>query len=118
MVKFMILFHRPGNLAAFENSYNLFLSLVEEMPDIIRRQVIDITGSPVGKPRYYRILEVYFESQDVMANALKTEEGQRAGAALKRFPPGSVDMLFANIYEEEGGQTPAPDDSEEKEEQE
>jgi len=113
MVKFMVMFHRPGNLAAFENDYTLFLSLVEQMPDILRRQVVDVIGSPTGKARYYRILEVYFDSQDVMENALKTETGQRAGAALNRFPAGAVEMLFADVYEEEGGQTPTGDEEDE-----
>ncbi len=102
----MVMFHRPGNLVDFEDAYNAFLALVEQMPNIRRRQVVDILGSPSGVARYYRILEVYFDDQQTMRNALKSQEGQLAGAALGRFRPGSVEMLFADVYEEEGGQTP------------
>lgn len=109
MFKFMIMFHKPGNLAAFEKDYNLFLGLVEKMPNILRRQVVDVVGSPRDKPVYYRILEVYFENQEAMQSALRTQEGQFAGASLARFPAGSIDLLFADVFEEEGGQTPTAD---------
>src|SRR3990172_3369884 len=101
MYKFMILFHKPGNLAGFEHDYNSFLGLVEQMPDIRRRQVVDVVGSPKGKAIYYRILEVYFDTEESMQSSLRTQAGQLAGASLARFPAGVIDMLLANVYEED-----------------
>ena len=105
MVKFMILFSTPDDLERFEDSYNNFLALIERMPDIRRRQVINVLGSPMGTPRLYRILEVYFDSYDALNAALKSPQGQEAGGELRTFPSGEIELLFAEVYEEAGGQT-------------
>lgn len=107
MVKFMITFRRPQNGEVFENAYNDFLALIERMPDITRRQVVNVLGSPVGDAPYYRILEVYFENIEILEASLKSKAGQEAGSELgRRFPAGSYEALFAEVYEEAGGQTP------------
>lgn len=106
MVKFMVLFAAPDDQDEFENTYNDFFALVERMPNITRRQVIDILGSPVGDTHLFRILEVYFEDREMMDAALRSKPGQEAGDELRRFKPGSFEMVFADVYEEEGGGQP------------
>jgi uncharacterized protein (TIGR02118 family) len=106
MVKFMILFHKPINVTRFGESYNRFLALIERIPEITRRQVISILGSPQGTPKTYRILEVYFDDYDALTAALKSPEGQAAGGALNQFPKGTFELLFAEVFEEVGGSTP------------
>jgi len=106
MFKFMLIFRRPPNLRTFENSYNDLLALVERMPTIQRRQVINVVGSPQGQSPYYRILEVYFADKATMEAALMTPIGQEAGAQISSFPPGTFEMVFAEVYEEDGGSTP------------
>ena len=108
MIKFIILFEQPDNAEKFENVYQDFLALVERMPNIQRRQVVHITGSPQGAPQVLRILELYFDSQQLMQEALMTPVGQEAGNELRRLPGDSYKLLFADVYEEEGGETPAP----------
>lgn len=108
MIKFIILFEQPDNAEKFENVYQDFLALVERMPNIQRRQVVHITGSPQGAPQVLRILELYFDSQQLMQEALMTPVGQEAGKELRRLPGDSYKLLFADVYEEEGGETPAP----------
>jgi len=105
MIKFMIVFDQPEDPENFENVYQDFLALVERMPNILRRQVVHITGSPQGAPRFYRILELYFESTDAQQSALMSAIGQEAGQELSRLPQGAVQLLFADVYEEEGGST-------------
>jgi len=105
MHKFMMLFRQPENLDRFENTYNDLLALIERMPDVKRRQVINITGSPAGQSEYYRILEVYFEDEKQMQASLLSERGQEAGGELSKLPAGSFEMIFAEVYEEEGGRT-------------
>jgi hypothetical protein len=106
MVKFMIQFQRPANAGVFEDAYNAFLAAVERMPLVTRRQVVHVSGTPRGETSLHRILEVYFEDQFRLENALKSPEGQAAGGMLNRFPPGSVEMYFAEVFEEQGGHTP------------
>lgn len=105
MVKFMVMFFKPGDLEAFENTYNDFLALVERMPGIRRRQVVGVLGSPMGETRYYRILEVYYENYEQLQESLTSPQGQEAGRELGRLGTEAFEMLFAEVYEEEGGQT-------------
>jgi uncharacterized protein (TIGR02118 family) len=107
MVKFSILFGVPAETLGFENLYNDFLALVERMPGITRREVSNVIGSPRGDSPFYRMLEVYFESYDQLDAALNSPAGQEAGGELSKFPAGTFEMLFAEVYEETGGQTPA-----------
>ena len=106
MIKFMILFRQPDDVEGFENVYQDFLALVERMPNILRRQVVHVTGSPQGTPSFYRILEIYFESPQHQQQALMSKIGQEAGQELGRLPSGGVQLLFADVYEEAGGSTP------------
>src|SRR5262249_22475704 len=107
MVKFMVMFHPPSDLNTFERNYNQFLALIERMPDIQRRQVINVAGSSIGTPRYYRILEIYFADMAQMQESLRSKAGQEAGWELSRvFPADTVEALFAEVYEEAGGSTP------------
>ena len=112
MIKFMVLFHQPEDAESFENVYQDFLALVERMPHIQRRQVVHVTGSPLGAPDIYRILEIYFESQDQQQEALLSDVGQEAGTELSRLPSGSFELLYADVYEEEGSSTPAAESEE------
>ena len=109
MIKFMVMFRQPVNAERFENFYQDFLALVERIPNILRRQVVHVTGSPAGASEYYRILEIYFESLEIQTEALMSEAGQEAGAELYRLSKDSFELLYADVYEEEGGSTPADD---------
>ncbi|MEO0563501.1 MAG: hypothetical protein AAF125_15440 [Chloroflexota bacterium] len=111
MVKFSIVFYRPSDrlMPDFEAGYTAFLAMVEQIPNITRRQVVDVLGSPEGTTRFYRVLELYFEDREVMSAALNTEAGQRAGAGLYEVfgPKGyAFATYFADVYEEAGGSTP------------
>ena len=106
MIKFMILFSPPEDAESFETIYQDFLALVERMPNIRRRQVVHVTGSPQGAPSIYRILEIYFDSTDAQTEALMSPAGQEAGHELQRLPKDSHQLLMADVYEEAGGSTP------------
>jgi len=107
MVKFMMIFYQPDSVMKFENMYNDLLALVERMPGITRRQVVNSLGSLTGKARIYRILEVYFEDENLMRAALMSARGQEAGAELTtHFPRDSYETIYAQVYEEAGGHTP------------
>jgi uncharacterized protein (TIGR02118 family) len=106
MVKFAITFRQPQNVAVFENAYNDLLALIEQMPGIRRRQVVNVLGSPMGDAPYYRVLEVYFDDMERLRASLRSEAGQAAGSELgRRFEGGTYQAWFAEVYEEDGGQT-------------
>ncbi|MDE2636730.1 MAG: EthD family reductase [Chloroflexota bacterium] len=115
MIKFMILFGPPEDAERFENVYQDFLALIERLPNIRRRQVVHVTGSPQGAPKVHRILEIYFESTDAQTEALMSPAGQEAGKELSRLPKDSYQLLLTDVYEEEGGSTSRPDADEDAE---
>ncbi len=100
MVKFVVCFKHPKDSGKFENSYQDFLALVERLPNIQRRQVVHVIGSPQGKADYFRILELYFADAETLQQTLLTPQGQEAGAELARFDVGSVVIYFGDVYEE------------------
>jgi uncharacterized protein (TIGR02118 family) len=100
MVKFCVSFKAAADASQFENAYQDFLALAERMPDVKRRQVVHVLGSPQGEPLYYRVLELYFSDIDTLQQALLSPQGQEAGRELARFPAGSVDLSFGDVYEE------------------
>jgi uncharacterized protein (TIGR02118 family) len=108
MVKFSVFFYHPqaDELAHFENTYNDFLALIERMPHVRRRQVNTVLGSPLGKTRFYRVLEAYFDDQEQMNASLRSAQGQEAGGELQKLPSGTFEIVFAEVYEEAGGSTP------------
>lgn len=107
MVKFVITFSAPAQMGVFEDAYNDLLALVERMPDIQRRQVVSVLGSPVGEAPYYRILEIYFEGIEQMEASLRSPAGQETGAELgRRFASGTYAAFYAEVFEEAGGSTP------------
>lgn len=105
MIKFVVNFRAPRDFEKFDNTYNDFLALVERMPRIQRRQAIHVLGSPNGKTPYHRALEIYFESEADLREALLSTQGQEAGNELGKFEQGSFDVYFAEIFEEAGGKT-------------
>ena len=107
MCKFLILFGKPQQPGEFEDVYNDFFALVEKIPNISRRQVVDILGSPVGETQLFRVLELYFDDRGKMEAGLNSVAGQKAGRELGRLPAGSFEMVFTEVYEEDGGSTPA-----------
>src|SRR5579859_1183195 len=82
MVKLTLLFRSPPDLNTFEEGYNHTLALLEQMPNIRRRQACIVFGSPSGPALYYRILEFYFENRAAMDEAMLSEAGTAAGRAL------------------------------------
>ncbi len=100
MVKITILFHQPTNVEVFEIGYNQTLALLERLPGLKRRQVAMVFGSPSGKSPYYRLLELYFEDSEALDSALRSQEGQIAGASLMNFAGKTSELLFADVYED------------------
>lgn len=106
MFKLMMIFKQPvGKPRDFEIRYNELLGLVEGMPNVLRREVSNVLGSPAGASPYYRVLEIYFESRQTMEAAMLSPRGQEAGAHMTNFPPGSFEVALADVYEEAGGHT-------------
>lgn len=100
MVKLVLLFKRPRDENAFEAGYVRTLPLLESMPGIVRRQANMVLGSPFGASPYYRILELYFDSFEVMDAAMTSPEGVAAGQALMGYAGNLVELIFVDVFED------------------
>ncbi len=96
----MVCFRPLADAQAFETAYQDFLVAVERMPAYQRKQVVHVVASPLGQPPYARVLELYYADRDTLEDAMRTPQGQAAGALLARFGAGGVDILFGEVYEE------------------
>jgi uncharacterized protein (TIGR02118 family) len=99
MVKLTILYRQASDETTFEARYNQNLALLEQMPGIRRRQACVVFGSPAGKSPYHRLLEVYFDTAAELDAALRSAQGQTAGADLMQFAP-NAELIFAEVFED------------------
>ncbi len=108
-MQLILLFREPnaGSEAAFERVYNALLAQLEKMPGVERRRVASVTGSPRPPAAFYRLLTLDFADESALQDALLSPAGQAAGRILQDMPRTLYELLFADAYEESGGNTAA-----------
>ena len=100
MVKFVALYKKPADVAAFEKHYReIHTPLVTKMPGLKRVEVSHMTGSPGGAPKFYMMAELYFESTDAMTAGLNSDEGKAAAKDVMSFAGDIIHMMFASVDE-------------------
>lgn len=100
VVKLVILYKHPKNETLFEQGYTTNLALLEKMPHIIRRQANMVRGGPGGRASYYRVLEFYFDNNELLEQAMTSPEGVAAGQDLMEYAGNIVELLFVDVYED------------------
>lgn len=100
MVKLVMLFKQPADETRFETYYVKNLALLEKMPGIRRQQANVVLGNPEGRSPYYRILEFYFDSYETLDEALRSQAGITAGAAVMAAMGDLVEIIFVDVLEE------------------
>ncbi|MCO6436090.1 MAG: EthD family reductase [Phycisphaerae bacterium] len=100
MVKFIALYKKPADIAAFEKHYEeVHLPLVKKWPGLRKLEVTRFTGSPAGEPRYYMMAEIYFDDKSAMVAALQSPEGKAAGKDIMSVAADIVHMMFGEVSE-------------------
>ncbi len=96
MVKFIALYRKPADPAAFDQAYfGTHVPLVNKIPHLRRVDVSRVTGAPRGEPDYYLMAEMYFDDKATMDAALASPENAEAGKNLMSFARGLVSFMFA-----------------------
>ena len=101
MYKLVILFMKPFAWATFEQGWQKFLGLAEQMPGL-RKEVVSDMESLIFGPQalhYKKIHELYFDSQEDLEAALNSEAGQKAGQWLHSFTQGQFLLMTAKHME-------------------
>ncbi len=94
MVKLVILFKNVTKASNFDLLYARHLTLLRKLPGMQRIEEGEVLGSPSGHPAYHLILEVYFDTFDILDAALTSPEGVAAGKDLMTFTEAQVEVLF------------------------
>lgn len=99
MVKLTVLYGHPTDPGAFEKYYaQTHLALVAKMSALARSEFAKVVGTPDGqRPEFYRIAELWFDSQHQMQATLGSPEGQATVGDLPNFATGGVTILVSEI---------------------
>lgn len=99
MVKVTVLYGPPTDASAFEDHYaNKHLPLAEKMPNVKRFEASRVTGTPDGsEPPYYRMAELWFDSDEDMQESTDSEEGRATVADIATFATGGATVVIAEI---------------------
>jgi uncharacterized protein (TIGR02118 family) len=109
MVQVLVLHGEPADPEAFERHYaGTHVPLAARMPGVRRFE----TGRPVGThdggpPPYFRIAELWFDSEEALRAAMATPEGQATAADLDNFATGGVTVMIVPLDAGPGGGRPA-----------
>jgi uncharacterized protein (TIGR02118 family) len=101
MYKLVILFLPPFAWATFEQGWQKFLGMAEQMPGLRKEAVCD-TDELVFGPKsmhFKKIHELYFDSREDLDAALASEAGQKAGQWLHSFTQGQFLLMIAKHME-------------------
>ena len=101
MYKLVILFLAPLDWATFEQGWQKFLGLAEQLPGLRKEIVSDVDELVFGPPNmnYKKIHELYFDSREDLDAALNSEAGQKAGGWLQSFTQGRFLLMISRHLE-------------------
>jgi uncharacterized protein (TIGR02118 family) len=99
VVKIIVLYGQPSDPSAFEAHYaSTHLPLAAKMPNVRRFEASRVIGTPDGsEPPYYRLAEIWFDSQEDLQASTSSPEGQAAVADIGNFATGGATVLIAEV---------------------
>ena len=102
MVKLIALYKKPDDIPTFDKHYaEVHTPLVKQLPGLRRLEVSRITGAAIGEAPHYLLAEMYFDSRDVLDQALASPVGRAAGKDLMSFAAKYVTLMYAEVAAEE-----------------
>jgi uncharacterized protein (TIGR02118 family) len=99
MVKIVVLYGPPADPAAFEDYYaNTHLPLAAKMQGVQKFEASRVLGTPDGgEPPYYRLAELWFDSQEDLQATMSSPEGQATVADIPNFATGGATVLVGQV---------------------
>jgi uncharacterized protein (TIGR02118 family) len=103
MFKFVTIYRRVDDEDLLEDFFStVHLQLAEQLPGLLRTEVSRVRGKPGGESRFHLMYELYFESEDILFNALGSEPGRKMMTALNEWSNVKlITWFFAETWEEE-----------------
>ncbi len=99
MVKLIVLYGHPEDVAAFETYYSeKHLPIASKIQGVSRVELTKFIGTPDGgKPSQYRMAELYFDSIEELQKQMGSPEGQAAVNDIPNFATGGVDVMIGDV---------------------
>ena len=99
MIKMIVLYSHPTDTEEFEQYYaEKHLPLAATMKGVERLELTRFGPGPDGgKPAYYRMAELYFQTEAQMQSSMSSTEGQATAADLQEFANGGVTLLMGSV---------------------
>jgi uncharacterized protein (TIGR02118 family) len=68
------------------------------MPNVTRFEATRVLGTPDGSdPPYYRVAELWFETQEALQATMSSPEGQATVADIPTFATGGATVLVGEV---------------------
>lgn len=99
MVKITVLYGNPQDPRAFEKYYaQTHLPLAAQVSGVSRIELSKIVGTPAGmNPPYYRMAELWFDSQEQMEATMASPEAKAAVADIANFATGGATVFICQV---------------------
>jgi uncharacterized protein (TIGR02118 family) len=97
MVRMLVLYNRPEDLAAFDKHYNeIHIPLAKQMPGLLRYTVSRNLSK--GAP-YYLVAELDWEDMAAFRAAVASPSAAEAAADAEKFATGGLSTLIFEVAE-------------------
>jgi uncharacterized protein (TIGR02118 family) len=99
MIKITVLYGHPDDPAAFEKHFTeVHEPLVHKMPNLRRFEKALVVATPDGSPPpYYRVVELYFDSEAELHASMETPEGRAPGEDVPNYATGGATVLISAL---------------------
>lgn len=99
MVKLVVLYGPPADPAVFEEHYaGTHLPLASKIGGVKRFEASRVVGTPDGSESpYYRIAELWFDSQEDLQAAMSSSEGRTTVADIPNFATGGATVVISEV---------------------
>jgi uncharacterized protein (TIGR02118 family) len=99
MIKLTVLYGHPDDPAAFERHFNdVHIPLVRKMPNLRRFEKALVVATTDGSPPpYYRVVELFFDSEEDLQASRATPEGRAPGEDVPNYATGGATVLISII---------------------
>jgi uncharacterized protein (TIGR02118 family) len=99
VIKITVLYGHPDDPAAFERHFDdVHIPLVNAMPNLRRfEKALVVATSDGSAPPYYRVVELYFDSEEELQASRATPEGRAPGEDVPNYATGGATVLIAVV---------------------
>lgn len=103
MFKFVTIYRRVDDDDLLEDFFSsVHLQLAEQLPGLLMTEVTRIQGKPGGESRFHLMYELYFESEELLFEALSSAAGRKLMTALSEWEKNRLlTWFFAETWQEE-----------------